>query len=153
MSTNCVVFSIRHEDPVFVPISICHPGASEWTTANHPSRLPFVSSCWDKPVFSNGAFYCVNFTGWLGIYYHRTQYWKVIAAAPPRFSGYFYDKQWWKGKYLTEHNGDILIIHTVKFENTIVYKLDLSEKNWKAFVVGLFLRVSSHLTQELVSLE
>ncbi|GMJ02908.1 FBox/DUF295-Related 1 [Hibiscus trionum] len=130
-STDCVVFTVTHEGPLVVAISTCHPGESEWTTVNHRNRLPFVSSFWDKLVFSNETFYCLSLTGWVGVYYLPRQAWKVLAVAPPRYPENFFAKHWWKGKFMTENNGDILIIYTSNDENPMVYKLDRSEMAWK----------------------
>ncbi|KAE8718968.1 Cysteine-rich RLK (RECEPTOR-like protein kinase) 8 [Hibiscus syriacus] len=127
-STNCVVFTMTHVTPLLVAISMCHPGALEWTTFNHPNRFPFVSSFWDKVVFSNGAFYCLSFAGWVGIYYHQTRYWKVLGVPPPRCPEIFFLQNWWKGKFLTERNGDILVIYTSQFEKAMVYKLCIRGK-------------------------
>ncbi|PPR88864.1 hypothetical protein GOBAR_AA31820 [Gossypium barbadense] len=131
-STNCVVFSIKHVHPTVVVISTCHPtGASEWTIVNHRNRLSFVSSIWDKPVFFSGLFYCLSLTGWLGVYDPVRRYWKVLAMPPPRCPEYFFVKNWWKGKFMTEHNGDLLVVYTSQNKNPIIYKLYRSELAWK----------------------
>ncbi|KAK8713519.1 hypothetical protein V6N13_148734 [Hibiscus sabdariffa] len=148
-STDCVVFTLTQDGPLGVTISTCHPGESEWTTVDHPSRLPFVSSFWDKVVYCNGAFYCLSLTGWVGVYYLPTQYWKVLAVSPPRFPNNFFAKHWWKGKYMTENNGNILLIFASNSENPVVYKLDRSAMEWKELVtlhgVTLFVSfLSSH---------
>ncbi|MBA0746835.1 hypothetical protein Gogos_009318, partial [Gossypium gossypioides] len=130
-STNCVVFSIKHVHPTVVAISTCHPGASEWTIINHRNRLPFVSSIWDKPVFCGGLFYCLSLTGWLGVYDPGRRYWKVLAVPPPRCPENFFVKNWWKGKFMTEHNGDLLVVYTSQNKNPMIYKLYRSELAWK----------------------
>ncbi|KAH1039794.1 hypothetical protein J1N35_041537 [Gossypium stocksii] len=130
-STNCVVFSIKHVHPTVVAISTCHPGASEWTIVNHRNRLPFVSSIWDKPVFCSGLFYCLSLTGWLGVYDPVRRYWKVLAVPPPRCPENFFIKNWWKGKFMTEHNGDLLVVYTSQNKNPMIYKLYRSELAWK----------------------
>ncbi|XVF76192.1 hypothetical protein PTKIN_Ptkin13bG0247000 [Pterospermum kingtungense] len=130
-STNCVVFTIKHISPTIVAISTCHPGASEWATVNHQNRLPFVSSIWNKFVFCNGIFYCLSLTGWLGVYDPLERTWNVLAVPPPTCPENFFAKNWWKGKFMTEHNGDILVIYTCCSEHPIIFKLDQSKMVWE----------------------
>ncbi|XWS43410.1 hypothetical protein CRYUN_Cryun16bG0101200 [Craigia yunnanensis] len=130
-STSCVVFTIKHISPTVVAISTCHPGASEWATVNHQNRLPFVNSIWNKLVFCRGMFYCLSLTGWLGVYDPLERTWNVLAVPPPRCPENFFAKNWWKGKFMAEHNGDILVIYTCCTENPIIFKLDQSEMVWE----------------------
>lgn len=130
-SPDCVLFTVKHVSPVLVAISTCHPGASEWTTVNHPNRLPFVSSIWNKIVFCNGLFYCLSFTGWLGVFNPVERVWNVLSVLPPKCPKKFYGKNWWKGKFMTEHEGDILVIYTCASENPIIFKLDQIKMVWK----------------------
>ncbi|KAG4204812.1 hypothetical protein ERO13_A04G062200v2 [Gossypium hirsutum] len=129
---NLPSYELAYEIPTVVVISTCHPtGASEWTIVNHRNRLSFVSSIWDKPVFCSGLFYCLSLTGWLGVYDPVRRYWKVLAMPPPRCPEYFFVKNWWKGKFMTEHNGDLLVVYTSQNKNPIIYKLYRSELAWK----------------------
>ncbi|XVF55737.1 hypothetical protein PTKIN_Ptkin06aG0061000 [Pterospermum kingtungense] len=130
-STSCMVFTIKHTSPTVVAISTCHPGASEWTTVNHQNRLPFVSSIWNKLVFCSGKFYCLSLTGWLGVYDPLRRYWNVLSVPPPRCPENFFAKNWWKGKFMTQHDGDILVIYTCSNENPIIFKLNQSEMEWE----------------------
>ncbi|XWS56008.1 hypothetical protein CRYUN_Cryun09bG0049600 [Craigia yunnanensis] len=130
-STSCVVFTIKHISPTIVAISTCHPGASEWATVNHQNRLPFVSSIWNKLAFCSGIFYCLSLTGWLGVYDPLEHTWNVLAVPPPRCPENFFAKNWWKGKFMAEHNGYILVIYTCCTENPIIFKLDQSEMVWE----------------------
>ncbi|WVZ05305.1 hypothetical protein V8G54_018651 [Vigna mungo] len=111
-SPDCVLFTVKHVSPTVVAISTCYPGATEWTTINHPNRLPFVSSIWNKLVFCNGLFYCLSLTGWLGVFDPVECIWSVLAVPPPKCPENFFAKNWWKGKFMTEHGGDILVIYT-----------------------------------------
>ncbi|KAE8657792.1 Cysteine-rich RLK (RECEPTOR-like protein kinase) 8 [Hibiscus syriacus] len=130
-SSSCVVFTIKHISPTVVAISTCCPGTSEWTTVNHQNRLPFVSSIWNKIVFCSGMFYCLSLTGWLGVYDLLERTWNVLHVPPPRCPENFFAKNWWKGKFMAEHNGDILVIYTCCTENPIIFKLDQSEMVWE----------------------
>lgn len=131
VSSDCILFTVRHVSPTVVAISTCYPGATQWTTVNHRSRLPFVSSIWNKVVFCKGLFYCLSLTGWLGVFDPQERTWTIRIVAPPKCPESFYSKSWWKGKFMTEHKGDIIVIYTCHVENPIVYKLDLTNKVWK----------------------
>ncbi|CAI9287816.1 unnamed protein product [Lactuca saligna] len=129
-SPNCIVFTVKHVSPTVVAISTCHPGATVWTTVNYHNRLPFVSSIWNKLVFCNGVFYCLSLTGWLGVYDPHELTWTIRIVPPPRCPDNFFVKNWWKGKFMAEHKGDIFVIYTCYSENPIIYKLDQGNKEW-----------------------
>jgi hypothetical protein len=67
-SAECVILNVKHISSTVVAISTCYPGANEWKTVNYQYRSVFVVSIWDKLVFANELFYCLNVTGWLGLY-------------------------------------------------------------------------------------
>ncbi|XWS66664.1 hypothetical protein CRYUN_Cryun05aG0220000 [Craigia yunnanensis] len=129
-STSFLVFTIKHISPTIFAISMCHPGASEWATVNYQNRLPLFSSLWYKLVFCSGIFYCLSRTGWLGVYDPLECTWNALAVPPPRCPENFFAKNWWNGKFMAEHNGDILVIYTCS-ENPIIFKLDQSEMVWE----------------------
>ncbi|KAI3787012.1 hypothetical protein L1987_41161 [Smallanthus sonchifolius] len=129
-SPDCILFTVKHVSPTVVSISTCHPGATEWTTVNYHNRLPFVSSIWNKLVFCNGLFYCLSLTGWLGVYDPVEHTWSIRIVPPPRCPDNFFVKNWWKGKFMAEHEGDIFVIYTCYSENPIIYKLDQNRSSW-----------------------
>ncbi|KAK1428782.1 hypothetical protein QVD17_17622 [Tagetes erecta] len=129
-SPNCIVFTVKHVSPTVVAISTCYPGATVWSTVNYHNRLPFVSSIWNKLVFCNGLFYCLSLTGWLGVYDPNELTWTIRVVPPPRCPDNFFVKNWWKGKFMAEHKGDIFVIYTCYSENPIIYKLDQVNKEW-----------------------
>ncbi|GKV31821.1 hypothetical protein SLEP1_g40484 [Rubroshorea leprosula] len=130
-SSSCVVFTLKHLSPSIVLISTCHPGGEEWVTINHRNRLPFVSSIWNKVVFCNDRFYCLSLTGWIGVYHPVEQIWNVLSVPPPQCPENFIAKTWWKGKFMTEHNGEILVIYTCVSDNPLIFKLVKSETAWE----------------------
>ncbi|KAK3043515.1 hypothetical protein RJ639_002094 [Escallonia herrerae] len=130
ISPGCIVFTVKHVSPTIVAISTCHPGATEWTTVNYHNRLPFVSSIWNKLVFCNGLFYCLSLTGWLGVFDPEERTWTIRVVPPPKCPENFFAKNWWKGKFMAEHKGDIFVIYTCYSENPIIYKLDQTNKVW-----------------------
>ncbi|KAI9090603.1 hypothetical protein K1719_028456 [Acacia pycnantha] len=131
-SPGCVVFTVKHVTHLLAAISTCHPGASEWTTVNYQNRLPFVSSCWNKIVFCNGLFYCLSFAGELGVFDPVERVWNVLAAPSLKCPGNcFFAKSWWKVKFMAEHEGGIVVIHTCSSQKPVIFKLDQIEMEWK----------------------
>ncbi|XP_051150615.1 F-box/kelch-repeat protein At1g57790-like [Andrographis paniculata] len=129
-SPGCTLFTVTHVSPTIVAVSTCHPGDTEWATVNYQNRLPFVSSIWNKLVYCKGLFYCLSLTGWLGVYNPDKGTWAVDSVPPPKCPENFFVKNWWKGKFMTEHNGDIFVIYTCSAVNPVVYKLDQTSKVW-----------------------
>ncbi|KAL3532102.1 hypothetical protein ACH5RR_005623 [Cinchona calisaya] len=129
-SSCCIVFTVKHVSPTIIAISTCRPGATEWTTINYRNRLPFVSSVWNKMVFSGGKFYCLTLTGWLGVYDVEKRTWVVHVLPPPKSPAYCYVKNWWNSKFLAEHNGEIIVVYTSSEVNPVIYKLDQTIKEW-----------------------
>jgi hypothetical protein len=85
----------------------------------------FVVSIWDKLVFSNGLFYCLSVTGWLGLYDPLECTWRVLEIPPPKCPvENFIIKNWQKGKFITAHEGNIFVIHICCGEDPIIFKLD-----------------------------
>ena len=153
-SPDCVLFTVKHVSPTVVAISTCYPGATEWTTLSYQNRLPFVSSIWNKLVFCNGLFYCLSLTGWLGVFNSSERTWSVLSVPPPKCPENFFAKNWWKGKFMTEHEGDIIVIYTCSNENPIIFKLDLTLLEWEEMTtldgVTLFASfLSSHARTDL----
>ncbi|KAL6133618.1 hypothetical protein ACLB2K_065852 [Fragaria x ananassa] len=131
-STSCIVFTIKHVNPTVVAISTCHPRAQVWTTVQYQNRLPFVSSIWNKLVFCNDLFYCQSLTGyWVGVFNPQERTWSVLSVPPPKCPKKFFAKNWWKGKFMTEKDGDILVVYTCSTENPIAFKLDQGNMVWE----------------------
>lgn len=130
-STSCMLLTVKHVSPTIVAVSTCHLGATEWVTVNYQNRLPFVSSIWNKLVFCNGLFYCLSLTGWLGVFDPLERTWSVLAVPPPKCPANFVAKNWWKGKFMTEHKGEILVTYTCSSENPIMFKLDRMNMVWE----------------------
>ena len=130
-STSCILFTVKHVSPTIVSISTCHPGATEWVTVNCQNRLPFVSSIWNKLVFCDGLFYCLSLTGWLGVFDPLEHTWSVLSVPPPKCPENFFAKNWWKGKFMAEHKGEILVIYTCSSENPIIFRLDRTKMIWE----------------------
>ncbi|XP_045795932.1 F-box/kelch-repeat protein At1g57790-like [Trifolium pratense] len=131
-SAKCVILTVKHVNPTLVAISTCYPGANEWTTVNYQHRSVFVISIWDKLVFSNGLFYCLSPTGWLGVFDPLERTWSVLEIPPPKcLVENFITKDWRKGKFITAHEGNIFVIHICCGEDPIIFKLDQTLMEWK----------------------
>lgn len=157
-SPDCVLFTVKHVSPTIVAISTWNAGANKWVTVNYQNRLPFVSSIWNKLVFCNGMFYCLSLTGWLGVFDPRERTWNVLSVPPPKCPDNFFAKNWWKGKFMAEHDGDLLVIYTCSSENPIVFKLDQTNMVWeeKQSLGGVTLFVSflsSHSRTDLLGIQ
>ncbi|XP_050379545.1 LOW QUALITY PROTEIN: F-box/kelch-repeat protein At1g57790-like [Argentina anserina] len=129
--TSCIVFTIKHVSSTSVNISTCRPGAKEMTTVQYQNRLPFVSSIWNKLVFCNDLFYCQSLTGWVGVFNPHERTWTVLSVPPPKCPDRFLAKNWWKGNFLSEKHGSILVIYTCSTENPIAFKLDEKNMVWE----------------------
>ncbi|XP_042029387.1 F-box/kelch-repeat protein At1g57790-like [Salvia splendens] len=154
-SPSCILFTIKHVSPTIVAVSTCRPGKTEWTTVNCQNRLPFISSIWNKIVYCQGLFYCLSLTGWLGVYDPEKSTWAVHTVPPPKFLENLSVKNWWKGKFMAEHNGDVFVIYTSAAINPMIYKLDQTNKVWVEMQtlggMALFANfLSSHARRDLL---
>ncbi|RVW48062.1 F-box/kelch-repeat protein [Vitis vinifera] len=124
-SASCIVFTIKHISPTVVAISTCHAGATEWTTVNHQNRLPF------------------------GFFDPDDRSWDVLSIHPPKCPENFFTKNWWKGKFMLEHQGELFVIYTCSTENPIVFKLDRNKLVWEEMkTLDDTIHVSSIMTGE-----
>lgn len=132
-SLDCVVFSMKHVGPTVVGISTCKPGATKWTTVNYPNTVPFMCSIWNKLVFCDGVFYCLSLTGRLGVFDPKEQTWRVLLVPPPKCPSpsSFLTKNWWKGIFMAEHRGDLLVIYTFCSPDPSVFRLDQRNMAWE----------------------
>lgn len=130
-STGCIIFTVKHVSSTIVAISTCYPGAKDWTTVHYENRSLFVCSIWNKLVFCNGLFYCLSLTGWLGVFDPVLCSWNVLEVPPPKCLESFFAKNWWKGKFMTEHQGNIFVIYICCRENPIIFKLNQTLMEWE----------------------
>ncbi|KAM7267273.1 hypothetical protein ACFE04_009439 [Oxalis oulophora] len=133
-SNSCVVFTVRHLSSTVVAISTFRIGETKWTTVTHHNhywwRYSF-SSGWDKVVFYNERFYSLSQDSWLGVFNPQERTWNVLDVPPPKLPENFVDKNWWRGKFLTEHKGDLFLMYTCSDENPIIFKLGLVNMMWE----------------------
>jgi len=130
-STECVIFTVKHVDPTVVAITTCSPGANKWTTVNYKNCSFFSWNRWTRIVFSNGLFYCLSDKGLLRMFDPVKYTWGVLNLLPPGFPECFLVKNWWKGKFMIEHEGNIFVIDIYCRDVLIIFKLDLTAMEWK----------------------
>lgn len=130
-STECVIFTVTNVSSTIVAISTCCPGANKWTTVHLPNHSHFSCCIRTKTVFSNGLFYCLSYEGFLGVFDPVECTWTVLEVPPPRSLKSFIARQGRKGKFMTEHGGNIFVIHMLCPEGPIISKLDQTLMEWK----------------------
>ncbi|RHN48689.1 hypothetical protein MtrunA17_Chr7g0266431 [Medicago truncatula] len=110
---------------------MCYPGAKEWTTVNYYAVLSCSIMC-NKLIISNGLFYCLSHTGWLGVFDPLDCTWSVLEVPPPKcLVESSTSKNWSKEKFMIEHKGNIFVVHICCGEDPIIFKLDLTLMEWK----------------------
>lgn len=88
---------------------------------------------WSSSVSSyQNCFLLLSKSYWLAwCFWSNGTYLECSCCAPPECPDNFFAKKWWKGKFMSEHNGDILVIYTCCSENPIVFKLDQPKMVWR----------------------
>ncbi|CAI8614859.1 unnamed protein product [Vicia faba] len=129
--TECVIFTLKNVSSTIVAISTCYPGANKWTTVHLRNCSHFSCCIITKVVFSNGLFYCLSRKGFLGVFDPVECTWTVLEVSPPRSLKSFVARRGRKGKFMTEHEGNIFVIHVFCPEGPIIFKLDQTLMEWK----------------------
>ncbi|KAF8397883.1 hypothetical protein HHK36_016808 [Tetracentron sinense] len=155
-SPSCIVFLIECVNPLVVSVSTCHPGAVEWSTVNHQSKLPFVVgfSDWNNMIFCGKFFYVLNLMGLLGVFDPENQTWNVLDVRPPAVLDIYFFRKRWRGRFMVEFRGELLVMYTCFREKPIIFKLDQSKMEWEKVksLDGLTMFasfLSSHLSSNL----
>ncbi|XP_059463106.1 F-box/kelch-repeat protein At1g57790-like [Corylus avellana] len=129
-STNCIILAVKQVGHQIVAISTCHPGATEWVTVTFRHHLP-ISSFVNKFVFCDELFYCLGFNDGLGFFDPLQRTWNVLAVLPPELSGKL-SIGWLKGRYMTVHKGELLLIYARSGSaNPIMFKLNRTRMIWE----------------------
>jgi hypothetical protein len=129
-STNCMLITMKAVGDQIAVISTCHPGATEWATVTVRHHLPmsFFVNGWNKIVFFDGLFYCLGSNNGLAAFDPLQRTWNVLA---PEFVGKL-SIDWWKGKYITEHKGELLLIYaSYRSAKPTMFKLDRTSMIWE----------------------
>ncbi|EFH61534.1 hypothetical protein ARALYDRAFT_898245 [Arabidopsis lyrata subsp. lyrata] len=132
-SASCCVISFAHQQnlDVFVVLDTWRPGDSVWTTRRFPNRSYGYGTV--KCHFSNGMFYCLSTSGYIGVFEPSGATWNIIPVNPcPVFSRRHHDKLV-RPVFMTEHEGDIYVMTTRRKNNSkqLVFKLNLERNVWE----------------------
>ncbi|KAI3997108.1 hypothetical protein MKX01_006962 [Papaver californicum] len=137
-SRDCVVIAISNwieitggNDIFFL---VTKPGkkgrkrATRWTVRrfNHKGRyMNDFMPCINNLVFYNGAFYCLDYNGMLGVFNMKGNFsWKVFSKSLKQFSGFY-------PRYLIECEDKLLPVNSGQSGKSVdVYRLDDSEMVW-----------------------
>ncbi|XP_026451694.1 uncharacterized protein LOC113352025 [Papaver somniferum] len=134
-SSDCVVIAISdwcevsNENDIFVLVTETGKRATSWTVRQFYyegcSDDDFMS-CINNPIFYNGALYCLDYNGMLGVFKMKgnNSSWKVLSMSLKQFSGFF-------PSYLVQCDGKLLLVNLGQSGKLIeVYRLDDSEMVW-----------------------
>ncbi|CAA7055545.1 unnamed protein product [Microthlaspi erraticum] len=127
-SNSCVIFSVYEIKKGSIIIKLYNLATKVCTPLTLPHRLPLRGG-FEHVVFSNGVFYCLNDVGWLGMFSISTNSWSVLPRLRTPKCDYTSPC-----RFMTEYQGDILLIYTNKdedFKVTRYLKLDLANRKWK----------------------
>ncbi|XP_026403622.1 F-box/kelch-repeat protein At1g57790-like [Papaver somniferum] len=129
-SSDCIVFAVQQipaSDGMSQEISICFikRGAVSWSVCNSQNtNVEKFMPSHNTPVFYNGAFYCVDYNGMLGVFNLEDHSWKVLEKPLEQFSGIY-------PSFLVECAGQILLVNFGHLGATIrVFRLDFSKMVW-----------------------
>ncbi|XP_026451230.1 uncharacterized protein LOC113351465 [Papaver somniferum] len=81
--------------------------------------------CINNPVFYNGAFYCLDYNGMLGVFSMKGGFcWTVLSKSLKQFSGFY-------PSYLVECDEKLLLLSLGQSGKSVdIYRLDDSEMVW-----------------------
>ncbi|XP_026451766.1 F-box/kelch-repeat protein At1g57790-like [Papaver somniferum] len=81
--------------------------------------------CVNNPVFYNGAFYCLDYNGMLGVFNMKGDFsWKVLSKSLKQFGGFY-------PSYLVECDDKLLLVNLGHCGKSVdIYRLDDSEMVW-----------------------
>ncbi|KAI3908744.1 hypothetical protein MKW98_029294 [Papaver atlanticum] len=140
-SSDCVVFIISnwYEICGYNGISFCviEPRKSEtgWTVRDfdyedctledYVQYMDNFMPCINNPVFYNGAFYCLDYNGMLGVFNMKGDHsWSVLPKSLKQFGGF-------DPSYLVECDEKLLLVSLGQGEKSVdIYRLDDSEMVW-----------------------
>ncbi|KAK6152301.1 hypothetical protein DH2020_014936 [Rehmannia glutinosa] len=127
---NCLLFTVKNVTNSIISVSTCRPGETQWSTVNFECPMTFYSNTWNKIVFCNGCFLCLNVNGALGAYDPENVTWKVVLR-PPGYTHFFSVHSSWRAKFMAEHDGDVFVVYTCAAVNPVIYKLNLMHRVWE----------------------
>ncbi|EOA35319.1 hypothetical protein CARUB_v10020502mg [Capsella rubella] len=124
-SSECVVFTMKDYDPGHVTIRTWSPGQTTWSSMQVESQ--FLDAEYNKVVFSNGVFYCLNRKKFLAVFDPSLRTWNVLHIQPPRCPS---EERSDGGRYMVGYKGEIFLVHTYENTDPLVFQLDLARGTW-----------------------
>ncbi|OVA04445.1 Protein of unknown function DUF295 [Macleaya cordata] len=128
-SSDCVVFAITQYPNDGVLIFIIARGDTFWTVrdyqnTNLPRHVEYLP-CLNSPVFYNGAFYCLDYNGSLGVFNIEGGFtWKVLPKPQAHFNSIY-------PSFLVECEGKLLSVDVGHVGKSVrIFKLDFSKMVW-----------------------
>ncbi|OVA08899.1 Sec1-like protein [Macleaya cordata] len=125
-SSDCVVFGIAPGDTYEVSIFFIARGNDYWGSCIFENtNLQKYMPCINNPVFYDGAFYCLDYNGTLGVFNLEDGFiWKVLAKPQEHFSAVY-------PSFLVECDGKLLSVDIGPLGNSVgICRLDFSKMVW-----------------------
>ncbi|XP_026439798.1 F-box/kelch-repeat protein At1g57790-like [Papaver somniferum] len=133
-SSDCSVFAIRNYGIDEVFISFIKRGDETWTCGIldnvylPPGKKDIAyEPTLNCPIFSRGAFYCLNLSGALGVFKFEENgiAWDILSMVPRSTCGFI------NKSYLVELEGKLLSVLLGHFGKWVrIFRLDMSEMVW-----------------------
>ncbi|OVA08170.1 Protein of unknown function DUF295 [Macleaya cordata] len=128
-SSDCIVFAITQWSMDAVSIFVIARGDDFWTyntyeNTNLPKYMEFLP-CLNNPVFYDGAFYCLDYNGSLGVFNIEGGFtWKVLPKPQEKFNPIY-------PSFLVECEGKLLSVDVGHVGKSIrIFRLDFSKMVW-----------------------
>ncbi|MCL7034772.1 hypothetical protein MKW94_029827 [Papaver nudicaule] len=132
-SSNCTVFAISDWMADSACITFINCGNKMWTSdifdnvflLPNRTNMGFEPSL-NSPIFYNGAFYCLDLNGNLGVFTVENDIkWEILSMVPRPNCGFIYKS------YLVEVEGKLLAVLLGHYGKWVrIFRLDMSEMVW-----------------------
>ncbi|OVA04483.1 Protein of unknown function DUF295 [Macleaya cordata] len=125
-SSDYVVFGIAHDDWFEISIFVVAWGNNFWRSRRFlNTNVEKYMPCINNPVFYNGAFYCLDYNGTLGVFNLKNGFiWKVLVKPREHFNAVY-------PSFLVECDGKLLLVDLGPFGKSVgIFRLDFSKMVW-----------------------
>ncbi|EOA30726.1 hypothetical protein CARUB_v10013863mg [Capsella rubella] len=129
-SSCCVLSFIFQTLDVFFVVETWRPGDSVWTLHHFPNKFygPGTARC----VFSNGKFYCLSTSGYVGVFDPFEVTWNIPKMNPcPIYNRCHFRLV--RPVLMTEHDGDVFVMTTRRRNHSklLVFRLNVERNVWE----------------------
>ncbi|KAH0868816.1 hypothetical protein HID58_075838 [Brassica napus] len=126
-SSSCLVISLNDRSICSsIEIATWRPGETLWTTHRFENLLP--GRRWKSCVFSNGVLYCLTTFSNIGIFDPSRATWNILPVEP---CPAFFQVDLCRRVLMTEHEGGIFVMLTIRNKNPLMFKLNLKRNAWE----------------------